>query len=418
LNPGDLNSKFDFVIGAGPQSDGRVPEKRVDRGDMVAAVMFVLSLLALALTYQTPAAGFARLALSAAMAMGLTRFFTPVVARAALRCGVVDRPDGRLKNHAAPVPYLGGLALGLGFFISLSLLFRYDQRMTGILLAGAIALLLGLVDDMAGLSWRAKFAGQGLAVLVLLKSGVVMSVAALPLWANVVLSALWLMTLVNALNLIDISDGLAPGVALFAAGAFVVMAIFSGAPLLAILSATLFGALAGFAPFNAAPARIYLGDAGSMFLGLTLGGISLAGSYTAASPWGLAAPVLILAVPLFDTVYVMTLRLARGRNPFLGSPDHLAVRLRRRGWSAQAIALAGTMSTLICAAAGLSLLFLPSRLAPWPVAGVVMGLVLAGALLVRQPVAQASSYQDVAVIDDRSPARPVAVSVPQDQVRP
>lgn len=418
MNPGDLNSKFDFVIGGGPQSDGGTPEKRVDRGDMVAAVMFILSLLALAVTYQTPAAGFARLALSAALAMALTRFFTPVVARAALRCGVVDRPDGRLKDHAGPVPYLGGLALGLGFFISLSLLFRYDQRMTGILLAGATALLLGLVDDMAGLSWRAKFAGQGLAVLVLLKSGVVMSVATLPLWANVALSALWLMTLVNALNLIDISDGLAPGVALFAAGAFVVMAIFSGAPLLAILSATLFGSLAGFAPFNFAPARIYLGDAGSMFLGLTLGGISLAGSYTTVSPWGLAAPVLILAVPLFDTVYVMTLRLARGRNPFLGSPDHLAVRLRRRGWSAQAIALMATMATLVCAAAGLSLLFLPAWLAPWPVALVVAGLVLAGALLARDPVDEVPRYHDVTVIDDRHPARPVVVNGPQDQVRP
>ena len=88
---------------------------------MVAAVMFVLSLLALALTYQTPAAGLARLALTAALAMSLTRFFTPVVARAAVRCGIVDRPDGRLKLHATPVPYLGGLSLGLGFFISLSL---------------------------------------------------------------------------------------------------------------------------------------------------------------------------------------------------------------------------------------------------------------------------------------------------------
>ena len=103
MNPGDLNSKFDFVIGAGPQSDGRMPEKRVDRGDMVAAVMFVLSLLALALTYQTPAAGFARLALSAAMAMALTRFFTPVVARAALRCGGVQFVRSACREILVPL---------------------------------------------------------------------------------------------------------------------------------------------------------------------------------------------------------------------------------------------------------------------------------------------------------------------------
>ncbi len=410
-------SKFGLEIGSGLHPDRSARKPPAERGNMVAAVMFVLSLLALALTYQTPAAGLARLALTAALAMSLTRFFTPVVARAAVRCGIVDRPDGRLKLHATPVPYLGGLSLGLGFFISLSLLFRYDQRMTGILLAGATALLLGLVDDLGSLSWRAKFAGQSLAVLVLLKSGVVMSIAALPAWANLGLSALWLLALTNALNLIDISDGLAPSVALFASGAFVVMAVFTGAPLLAILSVTLFGALAGFTPFNFAPARIYLGDAGSMFLGLTLGGISLAGSYTASSAWGLAVPVLILAVPLFDTVYVMTLRLARGRNPFLGSPDHLAVRLRRRGWSASAIALAATAATTICSAAGLSLIFLPARLAPWPVSAVMLGFLIVGGLLARDPVARMPERMDVPVdVHDRAP-QDVAVQKEEPGVR-
>ena len=94
MNPVDPKSKFDFVIGAGLRTDGQMTKKQADRGNMVAAVMFILSLLALALTYQTPAAGLARLALSASLAMGLTRFFTPVVARAAVRCGIVDRPDG------------------------------------------------------------------------------------------------------------------------------------------------------------------------------------------------------------------------------------------------------------------------------------------------------------------------------------
>ncbi len=351
-----------------------------------AIILLGGSLAALAATYGTPSAGLARLGVGAGLAMLLAAIFTPVVAAAAARFGIVDRPDGRLKTHGAPVPYLGGLALGLAFFISLSLLFRYDQRMTGILLAGAVALLLGLVDDLGSLSWRAKFAGQGLAVLVLLKSGIMMDVAALPGWANVTLSALWLLALTNALNLIDISDGLAPGVALFASGAFVVAAIYDGAALLAILAAILFGALAGFAPFNFAPARIYLGDSGSMFLGLTLGGISLAGAYTGASPWGLLTPLLILAVPLFDTAYVMTLRLARGRNPFLGSPDHLAVRLRRLGWPASRIAGAACAATLACSTAGILLLFLPARLAPWPVLAVGAGLMAAGAALARVDV--------------------------------
>jgi UDP-GlcNAc:undecaprenyl-phosphate GlcNAc-1-phosphate transferase len=366
----------------------------------LAVLMLVLSLSALAATYGTPAAGLSRLALGASLAMLLAAIFTPVVAAAAQRFGIVDRPDGRLKNHARPIPYLGGLALGLAFFLALSLLFRYDQKMTGILLAGAVALLLGLVDDLGSLSWRAKFAGQGLAVLVLLKSGVMMDVAALPGWLNGLASVAWLLALINALNLIDISDGLAPGVALFAAAAFLVAAVFDGAALLAILAAVLFGSLAGFAPFNFPPARIYLGDAGSMFLGLMLGGISLAGAYTASSPWGLATPVLILAIPLFDTGYVMALRMLRGSNPFLGSPDHLAVRLRRAGWPDGRIAAAACLATIVSSAAGVALLFLPARLAPWPVFGVLGGLTAAGVALARKPSARRQAPSDLPVLRD------------------
>jgi len=349
---------------------------------MLAALLLVLSLLVLAGTYQTPAAGLARLALGASLAMLLAGILTPVVGAAAARFGIVDRPDGRLKNHPRPVPYLGGLALGLSFLLALSLLFRYDQKMTGVLLAGAVALLLGLVDDLGSLTWRAKFAGQGLAVLVLLKSGVMMNIAVLPPWMNAMLSALWLLGLINALNLIDISDGLAPGVALFASAAFLVVAVFDGAALLAILAATLFGALAGFAPYNFFPARIYLGDAGSMFLGLTLGGIS------------------------FDMAYVMLLRALRGRSPFLGSPDHLAVRLRRLGWSPQRIALAACLTTAGTSAAGISLLFLPARLAFWPVLLVVGGLGVIGLALARVDVTGVTEVMHAPIVHDAPPETP------------
>ena len=367
---------------------------------VLSYLVLMASLLALALTWGTPFAGLARLGLALAVAMTAAAYFTPRVAHAARRFGIVDRPDGGLKDHREPVPYLGGLAVGLPFFLTLSVLFRYDQRMTGILLAGGIALLLGLVDDLGALSWRAKFAGQALGVLVLLKSGVVMDLAFLPPAANLVLSAFWLLALTNAFNLIDISDGLAPGVALFASGAFLVAAMFDGAALLAILAATLFGALAGFLPHNAAPARIYLGDAGSMFLGLTLGGISLAGSYTSASTWGLAVPLLILAVPIFDTAYVMTIRLARGRNPFLGSPDHLAVRLRRLGWSAESIALAAYGLTVLTSAAAMLLLFLPAHLAPWPVIGVAGLLLAIGIALARVDVRRPAAMEDAVAAAD------------------
>ncbi|MFQ5719566.1 MAG: MraY family glycosyltransferase [Acidobacteriota bacterium] len=382
---------------------------------MLSVLVLMASVLALALTWGTPQAGLARLALAAAVAMGAAAYFTPRVARAACRFGIVDRPDGRLKDHTAPVPYLGGLAVGLPFFLSLAILFRFDQRMTGILLAGAIALLLGLVDDLGAMSWKAKFAGQALGVLVLVKTGVVADIASLPPAVNVLLSVVWLLGLTNALNLIDISDGLAPGVALFAAGAFVVAALFDGAALLAILAATLFGALAGFVPHNFAPARIYLGDAGSMFLGLTLGGISLAGAYTRVSAWGLAVPVLILAVPLFDTAYVVTLRLLHGRNPFLGSPDHLAVRLRRLGWNASSIAVGAVALTVFSSAAGLLLMFLPPSLAPWLVSGVVLVFVVIGVVLARVDVTTAVSVSSVAGVNVTDGAPDLTTSSRQDR---
>ena len=352
---------------------------------ILALVLLAVSLVLLGVTYGAPEAGMARLGVAATLAMVFAAYLTPVVGEAARRFGILDRPDGRLKTHTGPVPYLGGLALGLAFCLSLALVFRFDQRVTGLLLAGAVALLLGLVDDLGRLSWRVKLAGQGLAVLVLLKNGVVSDIAALSPPVNLALSALWLLTLINAFNLIDIADGLAPGVALFASAAFVVVAIFDGSALLAIFAATLFGALAGFLPFNFTPARIYLGDAGSMFLGITLGGISLSGSYTAASAWGLLAPVLILAVPLFDTAFVMAVRLARGDNPCLGSPDHFAVRLRRAGWRAGPIALLACAATVATSAAAITLLVAPPSVARGVVLIAAAGFGLAALALLRVP---------------------------------
>ena len=364
---------------------------------ILALVLLAVSLALLGATYGAPEAGMARLAVSATLAMVFAAYLTPVLGEAARRFGILDRPDGRLKTHTEPVPYLGGLAVGLAFCLSLALVFRFDQRVTGLLLAGAVALLLGLVDDLGRLSWRVKLAGQMLAVLVLLKSGVVSDITALSPAANLALSAVWLLTLINAFNLIDIADGLAPGVALFAAAGFVVVAVFDGAALLAIFAATLFGALAGFLPFNFPPARIYLGDAGSMFLGITLGGVSLAGSYTASSPYGLLAPVLILAVPLFDTVFVMAVRLARGTNPCLGSPDHFAVRLRRAGLSAPRIALIACAATVLTSAAGIALLAAPAPYARLIVVGAFGVLLVAALALLRLPGPRPAVATDVEV---------------------
>jgi UDP-GlcNAc:undecaprenyl-phosphate GlcNAc-1-phosphate transferase len=268
---------------------------------------------------------------------GLARWGTPVARQAALRFGIVDRPDGQLKRQTEPVPYLGGLAVYLAFLIALALVFEFDRRVLGLLLSGTLVLLLGLIDDLGVLSPAVKLAGQLVACWVLIKSDVMIHVVWLPPWAQVALTILWLLTAANALNLMDIMDGLAPGVALTACVALVVATAANGDHVIPVMAAALAGSLLGFLPYNWRPARIYLGDSGSLFLGLMLGALSMTGKYTAYNRVGFVAPLLILGLPLFDTAFVSVVRIAKGSSPFRGSPDHFPLRLLRMGLSVPAV---------------------------------------------------------------------------------
>jgi UDP-GlcNAc:undecaprenyl-phosphate/decaprenyl-phosphate GlcNAc-1-phosphate transferase len=263
------------------------------------------------------------------LALLLALYFTPVAREAALRFGIVDRPDGALKNQLAPVPYLGGLAVFLAYLVALGLVIDFDELLLGILLAGTLTLLVGLVDDFGVLTPLAKLFGQGVAVFALLRSGAVIELVEIPESLRWPLAALWLLAVCNSFNLLDIMDGLAAGVAAIAALALGLVAVATGQLPLAAAALALGGALLGFVVFNFQPARIYLGDAGSLSVGITLGALALAIDWTELSPAGFLAPVAILAVPLADTAYVSLLRARRGRPFWHGSPDHFPLRLRR-----------------------------------------------------------------------------------------
>ena len=269
----------------------------------------------------------------------MSLYTTPLMRRAALQFGIVDHPNNALKQHKEPVPYLGGLAVFLAFLITLGLLFDFTHEVLGILLASTLMLLVGLIDDLGALSPAEKLYGQLFAVAVLLKAGVFVKLLFLPTWVAFPISVLWLLTVTNALNIIDIMDGLAPGAAAMAAAFLAIAAALNDEPMVAVMSAALAGALVGFLRFNFAPARIYLGDAGSLSIGLTLGALAMSGSYTSRNPVALLAPVIILGVPLFDLVFVMVVRWIHGLSPFRGSPDHFALRLRRRGFGVRATVL-------------------------------------------------------------------------------
>jgi UDP-GlcNAc:undecaprenyl-phosphate GlcNAc-1-phosphate transferase len=267
------------------------------------------------------------LALVLALLLGL--YFTPVARQAALRFGIVDEPDGRLKRQEAPVPYLGGLAVFLAYVIALGMVMPFDSLLLGLLLAGTLTLLVGLIDDFGVLTPLAKVAGQGVAIFVLLRSGAVIELVEVPVGLRWPLAAAFLLAVCNAFNLLDIMDGLAAGVGGVAGLALGTVALAGGEIPEAAAAFALAGGLFGFLVYNFSPAKIYLGDAGSLAVGITLGALAIAIRWTERSPAGFLAPLVILAVPLADTAYVSILRARAGKPFWHGSPDHFPLRLRR-----------------------------------------------------------------------------------------
>ena len=274
--------------------------------------------------------------------LALALYLTPIVRRGALHFGVVDRPDGLLKRQREPVAYLGGIAVYLAFLLTLALVFEFEAYILGLLLGGTLMLMLGLFDDMKVLPPHLKLVGQLLAALVLVKSGISIQLEMVPRWLSLALTVLWLVGVTNAVNILDVSDGLASSVGAVAALALGLVAQLNGDPVIAVTAAALAGSLVGFLRYNRSPASIYLGDAGSLFLGFMLAALSMIGAYTRKNPVGALAPLAILLVPLLETSLVSLARVARGQSPMRGSGDHLALRLKNRGWSPRAVVLSAS----------------------------------------------------------------------------
>jgi UDP-GlcNAc:undecaprenyl-phosphate/decaprenyl-phosphate GlcNAc-1-phosphate transferase len=321
------------------------------------------------------------------LAFLLALYGTPIARKAAVRFGVVDNPDGRLKNHRQPVPYLGGLAIYLAVLIPLCLFYTFDTRILSVLLAGTLVLLLGLIDDFGVLTPAAKMIGQLLAVFVLIKGDVFIRIGSFPPTVNLVLTVLWLLGMANALNIIDIMDGLAAGIALCSSICLFVVAILNGHSMIAIFTISLVGSLAGFIPYNFKPAKIYMGDTGSMFLGLTLGALSIIGDYTQFNKLAFFNPLIIFGVAIFDTLFVMVLRVMQRRSPFLGSPDHFAIRLKRMGWSVKKIVLASYALATVLGSFAIWNMYLPEQRSMALYSGILLFFLFLGIGLSRIKVA-------------------------------
>ncbi len=306
------------------------------------------------------------------LSMFLCLYLTPIVIEAAIRYDIVDRPDGRLKTHKKPTAYLGGISIYLAFLFSLALTIKFSEVVLGLLLSGTIVILLGIIDDMRALGPKLKLVGQSIAVFVLIKSGIHIKVVFLPQAVCLLLTYIWLMATINAFNIIDVMDGLSTGVGVIASLVLFVVAVINGRPMIAVITVALSGAMTGFLRQNFAPAKIYLGDAGSMFLGLMLGSLAMVGSYTEGNMLGFLAPAVILGVPIFDTMLVMYIRWRRGDAVIYGSPDHFALRLRKWRLTTRQTVLVSYGGGFVLGCMGLAMMLSTY----WPVTLGILGFII------------------------------------------
>lgn len=267
--------------------------------------------------------------------LALSLLFVPMALRIAVRRQVLDHPGG-YKTQAAPVPYLGGLAMLLAFagVIGAAAIARppvagLDQLL--VILGAAVGLaLIGFVDDLRGLGVTVRVVATVAAGVALYAGGTQILLIGIPA-VDGALTVLWVLAITHAMNLLDNMDGLSAGVATIAAMTFFGIAVLNGQFLVAALSIALVGCAVGFLRHNRYPARIYMGDAGSLFLGLMLAVIGIRLQFSQAVEISIFVPIVVLAVPILDTALVTISRLHEGRSIFQGGADHVSHRLVRLG---------------------------------------------------------------------------------------
>jgi UDP-GlcNAc:undecaprenyl-phosphate GlcNAc-1-phosphate transferase len=276
----------------------------------------------------------------------VTLSITPWMKKLAVRTGFMDIPDAR-KAHAHPTPFLGGLAIFIGLTCSF-LLFGDDSPHTLIIGFGALAtLLLGLWDDKTQASAKHKLIGQVLIACATYFSGLSISFITNPIsggifhigWFSFPLTILWIVGIMNTLNLIDGIDGLASGVTAICAFMLTLVAIALGQHPVALLSASILGATIGFLRYNFSPAQIFLGDAGSLLLGYLLATVSIIGVLKSTLTLSMLLPLLMLAVPIFDTMDAILRRIRRGQPIYMADRDHIHHRLLRMGFNQKQVVL-------------------------------------------------------------------------------
>ncbi|MFN8110619.1 MAG: MraY family glycosyltransferase [Thermoleophilia bacterium] len=292
---------------------------------------------------------------------------TPLAALLARRLGAVDQPSGR-RIHTTPTPRLGGLAMLAAVLVPTVYYLPRDPQSRALLAGAVLIALVGAVDDILGLEPVVKLVGQVAAAAVPVSAGLTIDHITIPLVGardlgpgQYVVTILWFVAIVNMINFIDGMDGLAAGVAGLAAVNFAVIAASLNRADPAILAASIAGACAGFLVFNFHPAKVFMGDTGSLLLGFLVAGVAVNGVMKSAAAVALIAPLLVLAIPILDTSFVVLKRLKYGRPVYAADRNHFHHRFFTIGWGQRKTVLAMYGWCLLMGLVAMALRFVPYR---------------------------------------------------------
>jgi UDP-GlcNAc:undecaprenyl-phosphate GlcNAc-1-phosphate transferase len=272
------------------------------------------------------------------LALIVTMAFMPMLAKLATRWHIVDQPGIR-KVHAVPIPRIGGIAMAAGVLAAALIVIPLQRTDYYFLVAAGVIAVFGALDDRFDLDYRGKLLGQLLAALiVVLGAGIQIRALTLddsvllPTWVSIPLTVFFLIGITNAINLADGLDGLAGGTTFLSLCALAILA-YSGGQISSVALALAFaGAVLGFLRFNTYPASIFMGDAGSQLLGFAVGALSLRATQSGTSVVSSATPILLLALPILDTLNVMVQRVSEGRSPFSADRNHIHHKLLSLGF--------------------------------------------------------------------------------------
>lgn len=292
---------------------------------------------------------------------------TPLAGMLARNVGAVDVPEGR-RIHERPTPRLGGLAILAGFLAPVLVFLPPDSGAHALVTGAVLIACLGAIDDVFGLGPAIKLAGQAACAAIPVSAGITIDHITLPVLGVFDLGAgqypltiLWFVAIVNMINFIDGMDGLAAGVAGIGATTFAVLAASLGRADPAIMAAALAGACLGFLAYNFHPARIFMGDAGSLLLGFILAGVAVNGVMKSAAAIAVVAPLVVLAIPILDTSFVVLKRLKNGLPVYSPDRSHFHHRFFTIGWSQRKTVLALYAWCGLMGLVAMALRFVPYR---------------------------------------------------------